>query len=680
MLSLSSGDLIAGKYRLEERLGEGALGVVYRTVHIGLEKRFAIKLLKTAGASTPTALERFRREAVALGRLKHPNIIDVTDSGIDESAGGVPYIVTELLKGVPLSDMIRDEGPLSLSEALPLLEAIASAVDAAHREGILHRDLKPGNVFVCATHPGSPRVKVLDFGLAELLAAPDEARTSADSPAEEKSLPGLTATGSLAGTPLYAAPELIRNGEASRASDLYSFGVLAYEMLGGKPPFQGTLAEVLAGHLEKEPLPLPLPPEVWRALREALHKDPALRPRTANEVVRRLREGIAEAEWTRWKSAEVPRRVLLAALLAGNLVAAGFSLPWPLIPAAERWISDLRVETSPPRAPDPRILLVTIDDASLRSNPLSLADRGDEIGQTLHKVFAAGARGVAIDILLPEKWSKSAGFLDLLLTHSRDLTLAVFSAPDGSLVGPECVDELTASALGPRCASEIFGFVNLDEDWDGAIRRGRLSFRDRDRNEQPSWAARVARGLRADLTRKDGAPRDFWIDTRIAWPQYSRIPWWQLPTALESSPELFRDRLVLVGGGELRGSGDDYYRIPHRAGKDTAVSNLALQAMMVDTIGAGLPIREPGKMPVLAATALGAALVLGGILCARRAGLIVLWLATAAAIYVAVSFSVFGWTGLMLPVTAPLLLVLLGLLVALVLRRILPRFPEVSLS
>jgi CHASE2 domain-containing sensor protein len=590
---------------------------------------------------------------VALGRLRHPNIVEVTDSGIDE----VPYLVMELLEGMPLS------GPLPLAQALPLLDQIAGAIDAAHSAGVLHRDLKPGNVFVCASGP----VKVLDFGLAELLTAPNEVPEGL--PAGEDNPCDLTATGSVQGTPLYAAPELIRYGAASRASDIYSFGVLAYEILGGQPPFQGSVPEVLTSHLEAEPPPLALPPEVWRALREALQKDPALRPRTAGELVRRLREGAAQAEWSRWRSAEIPRRIRIAALLAAALAAVGLVLP-PLAPV-ERRIGDWRVRTSPARAPDPRILLITFDEASLDSSPLSLADRADEIGRTLSGVFKAGARGVAIDFLLPAQWSKSPGFFELLLGHSRDLTLAVFSNPEGSVVGTECLDELTAAALGPQQASPIFGFVNLDEDRDGVVRQGRLWFRDRDGGRQPSWAARAARELRPDLAWEGETPRSFWIDTRIDWPRYSRIPWSQVPTALRQSPGIFRDRLVLVGG-DLLGSGDDYHRTA-----PTAMSGLTLQALMVDTILAGMPVREPGKGPVVATAALVAALAMAGVLCGWRVAPIAFWLPAAVGLYLAVSFPVFWWTGLMLPVTGPLLLLLLGLLAALVLRRLLSASPEV---
>ncbi|HEY7213362.1 MAG TPA: CHASE2 domain-containing protein, partial [Thermoanaerobaculia bacterium] len=396
-------------------------------------------------------------------------------------------------------------------------------------------------------------------------------------------------------------------------------------------------------------------------------------------LVRGLRQAVLEAERARWKAREVPRRLAIAALLGASLAGLSLLLPWPPIPAAERWIGDLRLRTSPARQPDPRILLITLDEASLESSPRPLADRADEIGRGLSRIFAAGARGVAINLQLPAQWSRSRSFADLVLHHPEDLTLAAFSAPDGTLVKMDCLDALTKVALGPQRTADLFGFVNLDEDRDGVVRQGRLWFRDVDRFRRSSWVARAARGLGAASSSGDETPQRFWIDGRIDWQRYDPISWRQVPAVLDRNPGRFADRLVLLGG-DFRGSGDDYYRVPQTAGRGTAVSGLTLQALMVDTIGAGLPIREPGKMPVLVAAALGAALAMTGILCARRTRLIAIGLAAAAGAYLALSLPIFWWTGLRLPITAPLLLVLLGSLAALVLRRNLSSPPEVSAS
>ncbi|HEX4963491.1 MAG TPA: protein kinase [Thermoanaerobaculia bacterium] len=667
--------ILDGKYRLDARLGEGSAGVVYRATHLGLKKVFALKLLKPGPALDPFSVSRFQQEAEALGRLRHPHIVDVTDFGIDPGVGA-PYLVMEMLDGVPLAELCAETGPLSLRCALPILDGIAQAVDAAHEQGILHRDLKPANVLLCRTERGDLAVKVLDFGLADVSALPALGAAEKETPSSVIA-PEAAGTEGLLGTPLYVAPEVIRGARACRASDLYSFGVIAYEMLAGKPPFQGPTRDVLAGHVRGTPPAGALSPPVWKAVRAALAKDPERRPATAGEIVRRLRIAAQEEDRTRWRRAELPRRALLAAGLAACAAVAALLLPPAGLPAVERWLYDLRIRASPARSPDPRILLVAFDEASLAGGP-PLADRADEIGRTLNLVFAAGARGVAVDFQLPDSWSASPGFSDLVLRHSDALTLAAFSNPQGEVVGIRSIAGLTTVALGPRRAAEIFGFVNLD-DADGTVRRGRLWFRDSSGNRQPSWAARAMHSLQPDLAGQNATSQSFWIDTRIDWPRYARISWRQLPAALDRNPGLFRNRLVLVGG-DFKGSDDDNRRIPHRSGGNRTVSGLTLQALMVDTIGAGLPIREPGRMPFLAATILGIGFAMAGILCARRPGPIVAGLVAGAIAYLALSFPVFQRTGLMLPVTAPLLLVLLGLLAALLLRRNFPPPPEVSLS
>src|SRR6185312_14401519 len=546
--------ILDGKYRLDERLGEGAVGLVYRATHLGLKKVFALKLLKPGLASLdPFSIVRFQREAEALGRLHHPHIVGVTDFGIDPGTGA-PYLVMELLEGIPLSEHCRREGPLPLARALPVLETIAAAVDAAHEQGILHRDLKPGNVLLSGQNGEDRTVKVLDFGLAEISApphpfdVPDEEPSGLD---EVGKAPSLTGTGDLLGTPLYVAPEVIRGASAGRASDLYSFGVIAYEMLVGKPPFSGSTRQVLAGHLEREPSPPApaLPASIWKALREPLAKDPARRPATAGEVVRGLREAAIQEDRKGWRRAELPRRVFLAAVLAAAVPVTALLLPNGLAPV-ERWTQDLRIRTAPARPPDPRILLVTIDEASLAGSSIPLADWADEIGNTLNRIFAAGARGVAVDMLLPDPWSASPGFSDLVVRHAGNLTLAASSESEGVL-GIRSVAGLTSAALGPQRTESLFGFVNLDEDPDGVVRRGRLSFRDRAEVERPSWAARAAGMISPVL--EFSPEKGFWIDPRIDASRFAGISWRDVPAALATRPWLFRNRLVLVGGDVVAG-------------------------------------------------------------------------------------------------------------------------------
>lgn len=630
-----SGALIDGRYRLFARCGQGTQGVVYRARHLGLERWVALKLLPLSADAIPEATEaaeaRFRTEAAALGRLRHPNIVAVTDFGFDRTTAR-PYLAMEWLEGETLADRLG-RGALAPADALPVLATIAEALDAAHRTGIFHRDLKPTNV---ALATGEVPVKVLDFGLAKLAlhfeadgADGTDGTDGADRPRDLAGAPQATTT---LGTPHYLAPELLRGEPASRASDLYALAALAYETLAGEPPFRGTLAEVIAGHLESEPPAHPrLGPEVLAVLRRGLHKEPNSRFGAARDFVHDLAQATSAPLRRKARGDRRRRRVGASALLLAGLLGLSLrlseSMPEPLA-ALERVGFDLRARLLPPRTPDPRLLLVTLeeDDDSLTPTP-SLVGRADEIATACELLLAAGARGVAFDLLLPAQWGGSEAFVRLLAAHPDALVLAAHSTPDGRVIGPEAISGLAAVALDPRGLKNLFGFANVDEDSDGRVRRGRLTYRDVRGEMAPSWAALVASKLDSAAFSRRAFPRDratvggtFWLDPRLDTAEYPTLAWTEVVRRLDVDPNVFRDRLILlgVGGGGQAPAADDLHRVTRRAGGTRALAGLDLQARLIDTITAGLPVRAaPAASSAWAPRLLGAAVGLW-VLWARR--------------------------------------------------------------
>ena len=297
------GQTLDQKYRLDARLGQGGMGTVYRATHLLIERPVAIKILNSRFVEDEEAQERFRREARAAGRLQHTNAVAVTDFG--RTGEGVAYLVMELLEGRSLREVLAQEAPFAPSRAVALMLQIAAAVEAAHEAGVIHRDLKPGNIFLVESKHAPPLIKVLDFGIAKLAAdASEEAETH-----------GLTQTGVMIGTPRYMSPEQCDGVRLSPAADVYSLGVLLYEMLAGVTPFNGTTPLAVAlQHSSKQPPPLrdwspTLPPELDRVVMHALEKKPTERPPDAGAFRRELSE-VAE------------RLGLHAALLTGGLTTA----------------------------------------------------------------------------------------------------------------------------------------------------------------------------------------------------------------------------------------------------------------------------------------------------------------------------------------------------------------------
>ncbi|HYH87300.1 MAG TPA: serine/threonine-protein kinase [Pyrinomonadaceae bacterium] len=275
------GHVLDDKYRLDARMGEGGMGTVYRATHLLIERPVAVKVLNSRLVTDEAAKERFRREARAAGRLQHTNAVAVTDFG--ETRDGLVYIVMELLEGRPLRDILAHEAPLDAARAVSLMLQISAAVEAAHEAGIIHRDLKPGNIFLVQRHDAPYIVKVLDFGIAKL--AGGEEGNPVDT---------LTGTGVMIGTPRYMSPEQCDGAQLTPASDVYSLGVIFYEMLTGQTPFTGTTPLALAlQHSSETPRPLretvpAVPPALEAITLHALEKSPGDRPNDAGEFRREL--------------------------------------------------------------------------------------------------------------------------------------------------------------------------------------------------------------------------------------------------------------------------------------------------------------------------------------------------------------------------------------------------------
>ena len=262
------GTVLAGKYRLESLIGSGAFGSVYRARHLDLAHDVAVKVL--TARSAPDSLARFQREGIAACRVKHPNAVAVTDFGA--TGGGAAFLVMELLEGHSLHEEMKHVGRFAAGRCAEIVSPLCSALAEAHAAGIVHRDVKPGNVFLHRT-PHGETVKVLDFGIAKM--ADEDARGG-----------NLTVEGGILGTPAYMAPERFRGEAIDGAADVYSVGVMLYQMLAGRVPFaspDSDLMGIVMMHLHREPPSLreadpEIAPEIDDIVLAALRKDPRQRP------------------------------------------------------------------------------------------------------------------------------------------------------------------------------------------------------------------------------------------------------------------------------------------------------------------------------------------------------------------------------------------------------------------
>jgi serine/threonine protein kinase len=276
---------IAGRFRIEGEIGTGGMGTVYRATHLGLERPVAVKIIKPEFAADPDVAERFLREARTMARLRHPHAAMIFDAG--NLPDGRHFIIMEFVEGATLSEALAREGRFSPERAVKIAVEICDVLEEAHQLGIIHRDLKPSNIML-----NERGVRVLDFGVAKVLAS------SAESTATHAS----TGSGQIVGTPRYMSPEQCLGQRVGARSDLYSLGVLLYEMLAGRPPFIDVLpSAVLVKQATAAPPPLPkLRQDIGRPLALAVHtllaKLPEDRPRTASDVRALLEKSLVQPE------------------------------------------------------------------------------------------------------------------------------------------------------------------------------------------------------------------------------------------------------------------------------------------------------------------------------------------------------------------------------------------------
>ena len=266
---------IANRYRLEGRLGFGGMSTVHLALDLRLERQVAVKLLAEHLADDPTFVSRFQREAQAAARLVHPNVVQIFDSGLDEPSGR-HFIVMEYIEGQSCAEILRDDGWVEVEEAVSIIEQACEGLDYAHRHGVVHRDVKPGNLL----RAREGEVKLADFGIAK---------------ATEQS--SITQVGSVLGTAAYLAPEQARGEEAGPRADLYALGVVAYQLISGRLPYEATsLTELALKQQREEPAMLDtlvaaVGPELADAIALALALDPRDRYQTAREMGRAIEDG-----------------------------------------------------------------------------------------------------------------------------------------------------------------------------------------------------------------------------------------------------------------------------------------------------------------------------------------------------------------------------------------------------
>ena len=438
-MKLTAGQTL-GRYEILGYLGAGGMGVVYRARDSRLGREVAVKILNERAADSPPRIERFKREARAVARLSHPNILDIHDFGTHD---GITYAVTELLHGQTLYDRLK-KCPIPPKKGLEICRAIAEGLAAAHGEGIVHRDLKPSNIFITDTG----QVKILDFGIARLREQPfDESSPGSEAPTES-----LTGTGTLVGTVGYMSPEQVDGGQADARSDIFGLGCVMYEILTCRRAFQGeTTTETMLAILGKDPEPITaLRPEVPEAIEivveRCLEKQPGERYESAREVASALQA----LSWDRSGDQESPkqpkpplRRVgewvvgfLALGVVVGGILSLRTAGMWPF--------------SAPPLPKVKHLAVIPFESSGTGSD---LAQFAAGLGEII-----ASAVEIAEQNTSGEFWVIPPGDARYMRATTSDDMYRVFNATialEGRLEGDASEVRLTLSLVNPATSQNI---------------------------------------------------------------------------------------------------------------------------------------------------------------------------------------------------------------------------------
>ena len=414
------GQILDSKYELVQRLGEGGMGAVYRArrKHIGDE--VAIKVLLDKFVSGHEATERFRREARAAAMLRHPNVVAIHDFSDGSGETTPAYIVMELVEGTSLRELLNREGRIAPVRSVTLMRGVCNGVGAAHRKGVVHRDLKPDNIIIVPPErPDDPEtVKVIDFGIAKLREA--DAGGS------------LTQTGVLIGTPFYMSPEQCLGDPLDARSDVYSIGAILYEMLGGAPPFTGTTpTAVIAKHLTDTAIPLErlgVEPSLATVAGRALAKDPQERYQTVDELFRDLSNAVVSTR----SGAEYHNHAVMAPGIA------------PTIPAI-----------SPPGTS--KIGVPTVANVGV-TQPMGTATGMSAVGPvTLVDTGAANSSAVRADLRKRLRWARNLGILGGVLVFILSVAIGFLLRWLGWANVGEAYDEVALDLITVGLRDAVFG-------------------------------------------------------------------------------------------------------------------------------------------------------------------------------------------------------------------------------